>query len=525
MFLHIVESGIQNTNLGFAAGTFRFLLVCKYWNEVAVSFPRLWRWCVSGAIKAWPLFNARSKDTPLSLTWRPMPKTPAGDFSVDPGISKRIRQLNFVGNSQQLTCFLGAFDSNPPSNVSSMQLHIVPYDHREPQGPLARFLSSSFPKLSQLDLWNFLPDSSSPIFTTSCLTLLRLYLPNCKKSRYTLPQFSQILQQHPNLQKLDLSDGAIPLPGPPNTSVPFTLPRLVGLRLHGLEADISGFIDFIGLSSHLHDVTIRFSPDPGSSDLTLTETVKKILVGYYECRGLDHPRKVNDFTVSYSPERAHLMLDAKSRSTLTSNPRSNLNLQFDAIFELAGVAMVKETLPLFPLNDVRVFTAEGPPIYGRLHNLQIFRKMVHLSHLRLNKQDIFPALLALSPNSGSFKISRNTYRFTHAHTGEQDQQIFPKLESLTLSDLDILFGYDEKLLGVLKGRRDCNIGLKKLFIHSCRVHRVEWKSELKKLVKGVKWQNVEAVGVDYEDTDDDCLVGRRGCGGLVVRRGGVWSCA
>ena len=69
---------------------------------------------------------------------------------------------------------------------------------------------------------------------------------------------------------------------------------------------------------------------------------------------------------------------------------------------------MKEILPFFPLDGVRVFTAKGPPLYGHVHNLQIFRKMVHLSHLQLNEQDIFPALLALSPNLGSFRAVTKT---------------------------------------------------------------------------------------------------------------------
>jgi len=77
-------------------------------------------------------------------------------------------------------------------------------------------------------------------------------------------------------------------------------------------------------------------------------------------------------------------------------------------------------------------------------------------------------------------------------------------------------------LGVLKGRRDCNVGLKKLVIQSCRVHKVEWRSKLKELVKEVKWDNVEVVGSDYGDTDDDDLVGLCGCGELGIRRDRLW---
>ena len=300
---------------------------------MAVSFPRLWRWWVAGAVKAWPLFNSRSKDTPISLTWRPNFSTPTGNILIDSGVPKRIHQLEFIGSSEQLPHLLGAFDSVLPSNLSLMRLHIIPYGDREQHGPLSSFLTSSFPKLSQLDLWNLLPDSSSPIFTTSSLTSLKLHFPYQKRNHYTLSQFSQIHQHHPNLQELDLNHGAIPLPGPSSDSAPFTLPRLVGLRLHGVEAAISGFIDLIGMSSPLHDVVVHFIRGPGSPVPALVGTVKKILDGYYECWGLNYTRKVNNFTISYSLDGDHLVFNAQSRS---SNPRSNLELQINGIYEQVG---------------------------------------------------------------------------------------------------------------------------------------------------------------------------------------------
>jgi len=58
-------------------------------------------------------------------------------------------------------------------------------------------------------------------------------------------------------------------------------------------------------------------------------------------------------------------------------------------------------------------------------------------------------------------------------------------------------------LDVLRGRRDCNAGLQKLVIQSCRVHKDEYRSKLKELVKKVKWENVKVVRLDYRETDDD----------------------
>jgi len=59
------------------------------------------------------------------------------------------------------------------------------------------------------------------------------------------------------------------------------------------------------------------------------------------------------------------------------------------------------------------------------------------------------------------------------------------------------------LLDLLKERRDRNIGLQKLIVRSCRVHKAEYESSLRQLVKKVKWDSMAVVGSDYEGTDDE----------------------
>ena len=368
-----------------------------------------------GAAKAWHLFNSRSGNTPLFLTWRPQVPASARDILMDPTIPKRIHQLDFIGTSKQLARFLGAFDSNPPSNVSSIRLHISPYNAHEPRGRLVRFLSSSFHKLSHLDLGNFLPDPSSPIFTTSSLTSLKLFHPYGEESCYTLSQFSQILQRHPNLRELDLSPGAMPLPWPTSALVPFILPRLVSLRLHGTETAILKFIELIDMSSPLYDVVIRFHHDSQPH----ADTVPKILAAYYECQGLKYHRKFNHLTISYSSEKMYLIFNTRSRSAPASNPKSNLRFQFNGANEYQADRIVKEIFPLFPLDDIREFAAEGPVIYGDQYS-EMFQKMKNVSHLRLENRDIFPALQALSSgNQGSFRMStktRSIHPYTHSRS-------------------------------------------------------------------------------------------------------------
>lgn len=379
---------------------------------MAVGFPQLWSRWVAGGFKAWPIFSSRSRNVPICLTWRPRVPSSARYSLLDPTIPKRIRQLDLSGTSEQLETILGdlgALDLSPCSNLSSIRLHIFPHDSRRPQVSITRFLSSSFPKLSQLDLASFLPDLSSPVLTTSRLTSLKLFLPYGKKNRYTLSQFSHILQRHPNLLELDLNHDAIPQPGSSGSPpIFFTLPHLVTLRLYGTEAAILGFLDFVGMSSPLHDVVVRFSRFQDFNAIALASTVKKILVAYYECQGLDHLRKVNHITISSNSEKAHLAFATRSHPVPTPNLRSNLRIQFNVISERDRNAMVQETIPLFPLDDLRGLAFEGSALYGDVC-AEILWRTKNLSHLRLDDLDIWPALDALTSNDpGMFKAVTKT---------------------------------------------------------------------------------------------------------------------
>ena len=213
VFRCVVTSGVRNSNihsdvrrwtgngdLCFGTGTVGFRQVCKHWNEVAIRSSQLWvRW-VPGATETWPLFYERSEGAPISLFWRYSRALPA--IPKDAAWPDRIRLLDFRGEIQHFEHFLNAFDSIPPSNASTIRLRITPYHAKKPEDHLVRFFSHSFPKLSSLDIGNFLPDPSSPVFMTSNLTSLKLSFPFSDEPRYTLADLSKTLQRHPDLQNL-----------------------------------------------------------------------------------------------------------------------------------------------------------------------------------------------------------------------------------------------------------------------------------------------------------------------------------
>lgn len=391
MFLYVVESGLQRDNLGLVVGTFEFRHVCKYWNDVAVGFPRLWARWPARAVRAWPLFNTRSRGALILLTWRPYHIPAAGwDVLADPTIPGRVQQLDFSGTGEQLEQLFGAFGSSPPSNASSIQIHITLHSTgQHTQEHLARFLSSSFPNLSKLDICNYQPDSSSSVFTTSNLTSLKLSFPHTTLPRYTLAQLSKILQNHPNLRELDLKDGAMPEVGSPEVPVPFTLPQLADFKLRGTAGCILGLVNLIGTSSPLHNVAFHFHYHRNQNVPALVDAVKKILTAYYECEGLDHPRQAYHLIVSEGGQGS-LFFVARSRSAPVSTPQPTLELQFSKTSELLKI------FPLFPLKDTQELTIEGMSLSSNEYYTML-RKVKSVSRLHLSKLDIVPVLKALNP--------------------------------------------------------------------------------------------------------------------------------
>ena len=63
----------------------------------------------------------------------------------------------------ELEDFLAVFDSNPPSNTSSIRLQMAGFNDYGPGERLTHFLSSPFQKLSKLNIGGFLSNPSSII--------------------------------------------------------------------------------------------------------------------------------------------------------------------------------------------------------------------------------------------------------------------------------------------------------------------------------------------------------------------------
>ena len=82
------------------------------------------------------------------------------------------------------------------------------------------------------------------------------------------------------------------------------------------------------------------------------------------------------------------------------------------------------------------------------------------------------------------------------HTDEPTQLIVSKLESLTLSRLDLFDAAWGHLLYFIQGGYDREIYLKELIVRSCRVYSVDSKFDFEDMVGRLEWDGMKEVYSD-----------------------------
>ena len=384
VFLYVVEAGLRGKDTSFAPTTFTFLRVCRRWNKVAIASPQLWVWWIPGSFKAWHMFNSRSKDAPLFLTWREDLES-EDTVWMKSETPKRIRQLDLSGTTDQFECILNALDPRSLSTTSSIRLRVLGPKDRE---HLTHFFSFPFPKLSRLDVESSPPDPTSSIFVTSNLTSLKLSIPHNDDRYYTQSQLLQVLQQNRNLRQLEFEAGGLPLAGDSGGLVPVLLPHLVDLKLRGTNEVIDRFVDLVCMSSPLHKISIYFQHDYHHDTEPLVCTMRKLLTAYYGCKELERRSKVSHF-VAWSTS------GAISAGDHLTHPTYSLELAFQGDKD----ELFQKVIPLFPLDHVYDCTASGLDFATDAWR-GILLRTESLLHLRLGDMEPESVLNALGSNDG-----------------------------------------------------------------------------------------------------------------------------
>ena len=94
------------------------------------------------------------------------------------------------------------------------------------------------------------------------------------------------------------------------------------------------------------------------------------------------------------------------------------------------------------------------------------------------------------------------HQITYIHTDEVPQIFAPKLQSLSLCNLEIGYGSGQELSRTLLWRRDGKADLESLVVRSCHVDSDVNRTRLGKLVKEATWVDTRVVYSDDKSDSD-----------------------
>ena len=250
--------------------------------------------------------------------------------------------------------------------------------------------------------------------------------------------------------------------------------------------------------SPLHNVALHLRHIYVPTVPTLTSAVKQMLTAYYKSPGLKCPREVDHLAISL---RNEMVVDATSFPTAPCSSTHNLRLQSVEAVNL----LVAEILPPLPLGHTRMFAATELALVENDWRA-VLQKVEGLSHLQLDSLDIGPVMGALGlDDRGARRKLPNSRPILHTQRDKPHPPVAPKLQSLSLNNLDMLSGRDQQLFDVLEQRFNNRIGLKGLVVQTCRVLTVGYRRDLESVVEEITWKGVTEMGWDYEGSELDDL--------------------
>ena len=267
IFWWCVFSGVSPRGR-IARNTFNFLLVCRYWFDVATSTPSLWtfwgtslRECVafyrySGAV---PLYlNLVDANTNRDI------REASGVFQ-DLGVQRRIRHLHVHTPPETLVNILSFMSIPQPSPIRSQiqSLVLTVEGSWIPERPeevpdITDFLNThSFPELRTLRLRGCNLRWECLILQTSKLTHLFIHAYE-KSKKPTVLQLAALFARNSALEEINLSLEIASTPEGilPESSNTVFLPRLRRLAVHGNATGHAQLLNLLTFSNELEHVKI-----------------------------------------------------------------------------------------------------------------------------------------------------------------------------------------------------------------------------------------------------------------------------
>lgn len=260
-----VVSGVNPTGR-IARNTFNFLLVCRYWFDVATSTPSLWAfWGTS--LRECVAFHRYSGAVPLYLNLIDADTTrdtrEASCVLRDLSVQRRIRHLHLRASPKALVKILSFMSTPQPSPFRSQIRSLVltaegPWITERPDElpDITNFLGThSLPELRSLRLRGCNLRWECLILQTSKLT--HLFIHAYEKSRKpTVLQLAALFAGNSALEEIDLSlEVTSTLEDPlSESSASIFLPRLRRLAVHGNVAGYAQLLNLLTFSNELKHV-------------------------------------------------------------------------------------------------------------------------------------------------------------------------------------------------------------------------------------------------------------------------------
>ena len=261
-----VLSGVSPSGR-IVGNTFSFLLVCRYWFDVATSTPSLWAfWGTS--LRECVAFHRYSGAVPLYLNIfdanSDRETREAQGVLQDWNVQKRIRHLHIQTTPKTLTKIL-SFLSTPhqfsaPSHIQSLILMVEASwitDRPDELPDITDFLNAHpLPELRVLRLRGCNLGWESLAFQTSSLTHLFIHALDWSMKPTAL-QLAALLAGNSSLEEIDLSlEIASTLEHPlPDSSMSILLPRLRRLTVHGNASGHAQLLNLLRFSHELKHVS------------------------------------------------------------------------------------------------------------------------------------------------------------------------------------------------------------------------------------------------------------------------------
>lgn len=427
IFWWTVVSGL-NPSGRISGGTFSFLLVCRYWFDVATSTPSLWAFW-GPSLRQCTVFHPYSGAVPLHLNLTNVSsdrevKSPSCVLR-DWNVQRRIRHLDIHTTPRILAEILSLMSTPQPSSVRSQiqSLTLAVEGLWDPGHPgefpdITDFLGARFPsELRILHIRGCALGWESLILCTSKLTHLFIHAPN-GSTKPTVLQLAALFAGNSALEEIDLSLEIISTPEGSLSRTPTSifLPHLRRLTVRGSVTGHTRLLNRLTFSDALKQVNTDLFLDGIMMDVpaALAPFLQNLFLACQPSQLAIH--------ILYASAGLDINL---SRPGERGDPEDFLMLKMSSrdvpLWDLVS-SLPEEVVSRLPTTSITSLRIRRHSSVYRQDFRRLFRMLSSVQELRITHSDIHDIVQVLASPSP---------------TGEDDEPaLLPRLHTFQLREID-----------------------------------------------------------------------------------------